>query len=293
MIRVKFWGTRGSVPTPGSKTSKYGGNTACAEIRVNDEIFIFDAGTGIRELGLALKSEFGKEPINAKIFISHTHWDHIQGFPFFIPFYEPQNTFSIYGSSSFNVTVEKLLDRQMEYDFFPVELSEFRSKLKFIDIRTSTFKVDRIEFACAFVNHPGMTVAYRLKSGNKSIVYATDNEPYTRTLSPNNTESNDFAKKLEGNFITFIKGADLLIIDGQYTDEEYEKRIGWGHRSVQNAVDVALLAGVKKLAIFHHDPLHTDTVLDSIMRKYQGILKRERKRLKLSFAREGETTIIK
>jgi phosphoribosyl 1,2-cyclic phosphodiesterase len=233
---VKFWGTRGSIPTPGFRTQKYGGNTACVEIRIDDVIFICDGGSGLRELGLDLMTR-GAGPITGHMFYSHSHWDHIQGFPFFIPFYEPDNTFIIYGTSSGDQRMYELLSGQMQSDYFPVDFSE--------------------------QTHQGQSFAYAFSKNGRKVVYATDNELDLTLLNPEESLSNPQAlRRAPKPFLDFIKGADLLIADGQYTDEEYPKKIGWGHSRATTTVDLAHQAQAKQLAVFHHDPLQSDADVD-------------------------------
>ena len=181
-MKVTFWGTRGSIPTPGARTSLYGGNTSCVEIRCGRDILIFDAGTGIRELGLALLNEFLGEPLTLHLFLSHTHWDHIQGFPFFVPAYEATTTLHIYGSPGQGRPLEKLLGGQMDQDYFPVGFGDLESSLRIHEFRGSDFQVGDATISAMYLNHPGMCLAYKVTHGGKTVVYATDHEPYHATL---------------------------------------------------------------------------------------------------------------
>src|SRR6185436_19430077 len=177
-MRVTFWGTRGSIATPGAGTTTYGGNTSCIEVRCGSDILIFDAGTGIRPLGLALAKEFAGRPLTLHLFISHTHWDHIQGFPFFTPAYLPTTTINIYGSGGQGRPLERVLRGQMDADYFPVALGDMSSTLNVHEFKGKPFQVGDVTISAAYLNHPGMTLGYRVSHQGKSVVYATDNEPY-------------------------------------------------------------------------------------------------------------------
>lgn len=181
-MRVTFWGTRGSIATPGPATIIYGGNTSCVEIRAGTDILIFDAGTGLRPLGLALMKEYADQPLTVHLFLSHTHWDHIQGFPFFLPAYLPTTTIHIYGSAGQGRPLEKIIRGQMDADYFPVALGDLKSVLHMHEFKGKAFQIGEATVAAMYLNHPGMTLGYRISYGGKTVVYATDNEPYQQTL---------------------------------------------------------------------------------------------------------------
>ena len=290
-MRVKFWGTRGSIATPGPATTIYGGNTSCVELRCGPDILIFDAGTGLRPLGLALMDEFADRPFDVHLFISHTHWDHIQGFPFFIPAYTPQTTIHVYGSTGQGKPLEKVLSGQMDSDYFPVALGDTRAKLHVHEFKGKPFEIGAATVSAMYLNHPGMTLGYRVSFGGKSFVYATDNEPYRHTLEHLGGRAEagrDFGRKLDSEFVRFIAGADLYIGEAQYTDEEYPTRIGWGHSSISATVHVALEAEVRALAFFHHDPLHDDEAVGAMAQTAHQLVRDRGSTMQCFAAREGQ-----
>jgi phosphoribosyl 1,2-cyclic phosphodiesterase len=290
-MRVTFWGTRGSIATPGAGTTTYGGNTSCVEVRCGKDIFIFDAGTGIRPLGLALMQEFAQRPLTLHLFVSHTHWDHIQGFPFFTPAYEPITTIHIYGSAGQGRPLEKILRGQMDSDYFPVALGDMRSALHVHEFKGKPFQIGEVTIAAQYLNHPGMTLGYRVNHEGKSIVYATDNEPYRHTLSHLGQRAQagrDFGRQLDAEFVQFIAEADLYIGEAQYTDEEYSSRIGWGHSAISATVEVALAAQVRSLAFFHHDPLHDDPMVAAMAETANRLIAARGSSLKCFAAEEGQ-----
>lgn len=251
---VTFWGVRGSIACPGPETVRYGGNTPCVEMRVGGERLIFDGGTGIRVLGQSLLNQM---PVEGHIFFTHSHWDHIQGFPFFTPAFIKGNCFHIYGAIAPNdATVEQRLNDQMLHPNFPVPLQVMGADLKFYDIEIgSTISIgNEITVESALLNHPGQAVGYRVNWRGHSAVYVTDTE--------------HFPDRLDENVLHLARNADVFIYDATYTDEEYHSekssKVGWGHSTWQEAVKVAKAAGVKQLFIFHHDPLHSDNFLDLI-----------------------------
>ncbi len=253
MIRVKFWGVRGSIPVPGPTTVRTGGNTSCVEVVCGSHTIILDAGTGIRLLGYDFMKEKKAE---AHIFISHVHWDHIQGFPFFNPAFVKGNSFYLYGGKNVTTTLEETLYGQMNYPNFPVMLQDLPSRIIFNDLDEGEVILignDEVRVGNVRLNHPNGVYSYRIAYGTASLVYATDTEHY----------SNPDAKLVE-----FARGADLLIYDAQYFPEEYTgqsdgcSKEGWGHSTMIEGTKVAKLAGVKKLVLFHHDPHHSDEDVD-------------------------------
>ena len=256
---VKFWGTRGSIPTPGPSTARYGGNTACVEIRVDDALFICDGGTGLRELGLDLMKRAKGSPIVGHLLFSHPHWDHIQGFPFFSPIYQPANTFHIYGFTKGDQRIFRLLSGQMRSDYFPVDFSELSATIHHAELPTGQGPIDGVYVRAMPQMHPGGSWAFSFESQGKKVVYATDHELDLHLEDREGSMRNPAAPRvLPGSLVDFVSGADLLIADGQYTDEEYKTKVGWGHPRATTVVDLAVAAGVKQLAITHHDPMQTD-----------------------------------
>jgi len=263
-MRVTFWGTRGSIPAPGPDTARYGGNTSCVEVRAGGHLLVFDAGTGLRPLGLAMMREFGDQPFTIHLFISHTHWDHIQGFPFFVPAYRRDVTIHVYGAPGQGRSLEKVLRGQMESEYFPVGLGDLAAAIDVHEFRAEDIEIGGVRVAPMYLNHPGMNLAYRVSSGGRSLVYATDHEPYALTLdhvAGRGEEGRAFGQRLDEAIVAFANDTDLLIADAQYTDEEYAGRIGWGHSPLGATIALAVAARPKSLALFHHDPMHDDAAV--------------------------------
>ena len=294
MFKVKFWGTRGSIATPGKKTARYGGNTSCVELRADGQIFIFDAGTGIRELGLRLIKEFSSKPLTLHLFVSHTHWDHIQGFPFFLPAYNKRNRIFVYGPAGRDKSLDEILRMQMDSDFFPVELGDMKAKISVKEIRDE-FTIGDVTVQPFYLNHPAMTFAYRLTFGQQSIVYATDNEPYQYSLHQHRDDSmekSDYPDYLDQKFVEFLSEADLMIGEAQYTLKEYETKRGWGHSPIESLVEFAWRANVKHLVLFHHDPLHDDKSVDKMVRHAHRLARIRGGNLKCGGAFEGMEIVV-
>jgi phosphoribosyl 1,2-cyclic phosphodiesterase len=277
-MKVKFWGTRGSIPCPGPKTVKYGGNTTCIEIRASSgRLFIVDAGTGIRGLGEHLLQNDIKNGLRElDIFLSHTHWDHILGFPFFAPMYIPGMTIRIHGPVTFEQdSLEKVLKGQFEYRYFPVRVEELASKIRFIELGEDVFELgDGVRLTTKYLNHPISCMGYRFEGDGKSVATVFDTEPYQNLFAldqQNPAYDPDVAAEAEEAVIEqnslvekFYAGADLVIHDAQYTRKEYASKIGWGHYAIEDAIDACGRNGVKRLALMHHDPDRTDAQLDAL-----------------------------
>jgi phosphoribosyl 1,2-cyclic phosphodiesterase/ActR/RegA family two-component response regulator len=294
-VSVTFWGTRGSIAVPGPATTVYGGNTSCVEARVGEDILIFDAGTGIRALGLALMNEFHGRPLTVHLFVSHTHWDHIQGFPFFMPAYAPGTTIHLYGAPGPGRSLEKLLGGQMNPDYFPVALGDLAARIHVHEFQGVNFQIGETSVAATYLNHPGMTLAYKVMCAEKSVVYATDNEQYRFTLEHLGQRAEagrQFGQRLDEEFVAFVSQSDLYIGEAQYTDEEYPAKIGWGHSPLSATVEVALKADVKRLALFHHDPMHSDDVVAAMEIEAQRLVALRGATLQCFAAREGQTLEI-
>lgn len=250
---VQFWGVRGSIPSPGPHTVRYGGNTPCVEMQVGGKRLIFDAGTGLHVLGQSLLRQM---PLEAHIFFTHSHWDHMQGFPFFSPGFVKGNNFHIYGAiAPDGSTIEQRLNDQMLHPNFPVPLQIMEANMKFYDIGAGEpIHIDDIVIETAHLNHPGEAIGYRVNWRGGAAVYITDTE--------------HFPDRLDETVLWLSRNADVLIYDSTYTDEEYHNpktpRIGWGHSTWQEAVKVAKAANVKTLVIYHHDPAHNDDFLDRV-----------------------------
>jgi phosphoribosyl 1,2-cyclic phosphodiesterase len=254
-MRVKFWGVRGSTPTPQPENMRYGGNTSCVEVRVGEQLYIFDCGTGFRVLGQQLRDEFGEKklPLSAHVFVSHFHWDHIQGIPFFGPLYDRADSQFLFHCSSRTRSLKQVMDEQMASPYFPVNLSQMQAQQKFYDIDSGRLTLeDGVQIQTSWLNHPQGCMGFRMETKDGVLVYATDNEPGDAAFDKS-------VRKL-------AEGADVLIYDAQYLPEEYaaEKR-GWGHSHWREAVNVVMESGAKELVLFHHDPDHNDVVIDKIV----------------------------
>lgn len=249
-LTVRFWGTRGSLPSPGPDTARYGGNTSCVEVRAGEHLLIFDAGSGIRELGNRLLRDM---PLEAHIFFTHYHWDHIMGFPFFGPIFVPGNEIHLYGEDRDGMGVQEILSGQMQAPYFPITMvDEARSNMTGHAVGPgSKVEIGDVTVEACRLNHPNEAIAYRVSHHGRAIVYATDIE---------------HDPKQDKALIELSRGADALIYDSTYTDAEYAGHIGWGHSTWRAGVDIAKAAGVKQFVIFHHLPERTDREVASIER---------------------------
>jgi phosphoribosyl 1,2-cyclic phosphodiesterase/CheY-like chemotaxis protein len=297
--RIRLWGVRGSIPVPGKGTVRYGGNTSCVEVRADGEIIILDAGSGIRLLGLALDKEFGPRSMKLTLLISHTHWDHIQGLPFFSPAYNQKNLIRVLGYEGARAGLAKILASQMETPFFPVSLRQLPSHLAIEELKEMEFKVGNVEVRSKFANHPGICVGYRLATSSGSIAYFPDNEPYEALKLQlasrdgiSEDEARDFAAAERKKMVDFLQDCDVAIMDTQYTDAEYAKHIGWGHSPVDSVVSLALDANVGTLVLFHHDPNHDDAMIDKMLEYARALVAKSGKPLEVEAAREGAEILL-
>lgn len=299
ITRVKFWGVRGSIPTPGTMMAYYGGNTSCIEVRADGQIIVLDAGTGIHPLGRQLAEEFKDQPINITLLISHTHWDHIQGFPFFLPAYNPQNHVDILGYEGAREGLESILTTQMESPYFPISMQQLPGNITIHELKDLKFSVGNVEIQAEFMNHPGICMGYRLFTSAGSIAYLPDNEPYQRfryhsgnPVQNSTPEALAYAREQDQRLINFIHGADVLIIDSQYDATEYQTRIGWGHGCVDDVVALALSAKVKQLYLFHHDPTHDDAHMSRMVDWARQFVAALGETLPVDAAREGLEIVL-
>ncbi|MAZ32393.1 MAG: MBL fold metallo-hydrolase [Thalassospira sp.] len=252
-IDVKFWGVRGSIACPSPDHVVYGGNTSCVEMRIGDQTLIFDAGTGIRNLG---KDLIRRKVTEASIYLTHTHWDHINGFPFFVPAYNPVARFHVLaGHLTEQGGVERVFSAQMADPTFPVPLSAMKSKLTFEDFPVGSVlnPADEIVIRTAPLRHPNGATAYRVEYAGKSVCYVTDTE--------------HVPDQPDEVILDFIQNADLVIYDSTYTDEEFPAKVGWGHSTWQEGIRLCRAANAKRLALFHHDPDHNDGAMTVIEQK--------------------------
>lgn len=268
MNYLKFWGVRGSIPAPGPETVRYGGNTACIELKLDEQLFILDAGTGLRNFGSTLKHQ--NQSLQFNFFFSHTHWDHIQGLPFFMPAYNPKNKLNFYGAGN----LKDILSGQMQPDYFPLKIENLNAELSFHSIEPGIYDVQGVSVEAFPVNHPGITFGYRFKTGDIDIVYISDNEPpeLKSDMDP---------------LVAFVQNADILIHDAQYTPEEYSQHKGWGHSPFTYPVESAVQSNIKRLILFHHDPQHNDDAVDIILKRSLKFARKLPSALDISAASEG------
>jgi phosphoribosyl 1,2-cyclic phosphodiesterase len=283
-MRVRFWGTRGSIPTPGQTTVRFGGNTACVELRTaGGTLFIFDSGTGIRELGLQL-SRSG-HPVDAHLLLGHTHWDHIAGFPFFSPAFAPGNRLTIYGARGVGRPLREVIAGQMHATYFPVPLRDLRAAIDFRELDEGQYAIGDATVQTLLLNHTTRCMGYRIDTADASMAYITDHEPFG---PPRNGHLQNFSHAGDRRLIDFVRGVDLLIQDAQYTAEEYLTHLGWGHGSADYVADVAIAAGVHQAALFHHEPTHPDEQIDQILAAVRQRAARQGSSVHLFAAAEGQ-----
>jgi phosphoribosyl 1,2-cyclic phosphodiesterase len=300
MFSVRIWGDRGSIPCPGPDTVIFGGNTSCLEIRADERLLIVDLGTGIRALGERLMADdFKKGPIDADIFISHTHWDHIMGFPMFGPIFVPTTKLRIYSPVSFDdeESLESIIGNQLSFRYWPVRLSELSAHIEYIRLKQTFLDLGGgLTVTTKYLNHPLLCLGYRFEYQGKSIVTAYDTEPF-HNIFPTDPQDPSYnedaaregelaAREENNNILNFIRNADLLFYDTQYTAGEYADHLGWGHSTYESAIDNASKGDVKKLVCFHHDPKRTDAELSALEKKYQAALAGKTS-LQIVAAREG------
>lgn len=266
-MRLSLWGVRGSIATPGPSTVKYGGNTTCLYVETEDRKIILDAGTGIRALGLQLIST--KKPVEVDIFITHSHSDHIQGFPFFLPLYDKDNTINVYGKLHYDKSVDQVMATQMEYSYFPLPLRELPSQPSFFDMDDQIVEFEKTTVRSLMMNHPVMMQSYRVECGGKSVAFSGDMEPYYDLME--SVDTIEMAVGRNQAVIDFFKGVNVLVIDCSYTDEEYKVKQGWGHNCVTHAVWFGGEAKVKHLVLTHHEPTRDDAAVESMLEQAKNI----------------------
>ena len=279
---VTFWGTRGTIPSPGAHTARYGGNTACVEVRDGlGHLVVLDAGTGIRSLGKQLAQTSTPDGVRAHIVLSHAHWDHIQGLPYFAPFFREGNVITVWGPKQGDVEMGEILRQLMQPVVFPVPLDALAATLEVKHVNAEPIETEGCTITSMRVRHPAVTLGYRLElPGGRSVAYVTDDEL-------GRGGQYDVGAKWRERFVTFIGGVDLLIHDAMYTPEECATHAGWGHSSWVEAVELARESGVKRLALFHHEPEHTDDATDVIAEQARSLAARHGGRTEIVAAAEG------
>ena len=281
---ARCWGTRGSVPSPGHATAGFGGNTSCLEVTaVNGRHFIFDAGSGIRLLGQDMIRRDG--PVKADLFLTHFHWDHIQGLPFFGPLYAPDARLRVHGAKQGDIDIQTLVANQMGPIYFPVPFEAVAAKLEFRHITEEPWQKDGVEVASMRVRHPGWTHGYRIRVAERSVAYFPDSE-----LVGGNYPLG--SKETHRELVKFLDGVDLLFHDAMFSDDEYARRDGWGHSTFTQAVKLADEAGVRRLYLFHHAPERTDDELSRILEELRDDLARRGSTLEVGIAAEGEELLV-
>ena len=268
-MQVTFWGTRGSIAKAGPSTLRFGGNTSCIEVRSDaGTVVVLDCGTGAHGLGQSLVATGDGAPLEGHLLISHTHWDHIQGLPFFAPLFEPNGSWHIYGPRGLGGSLSETLGGQMQYAYFPVTIEQLAASVDYHDLVEGSFEIDDISVTTRYLNHPALTLGYRLEVDGATLVYASDHEPHDRRLAG----GGDLASSRHDlEHTRLCAGADLLIHDAQYLAEEYPARTGWGHSTVEYVVAVADAAEVAKVALFHHDPSRTDEATDEAVARARDL----------------------
>jgi CheY-like chemotaxis protein/phosphoribosyl 1,2-cyclic phosphodiesterase len=269
-MRVRFWGTRGSIATPGPGTNYFGGNTSCVELTTDSgDLLILDCGTGAHPLAAKLMAQC-KKSISANILIGHTHWDHIQGFPFFSPAFVAGNSVAIYGPDGSHGSLHDVLAGQMESTYFPVELKQLPAAITYHDLTEGIYTIGSARVATQFLHHPAITLGYRVEADGVVVVYLVDHEPFSDTLWRAGAEPGRIASILhdgDRKHAKFMADADLVIHDAQYTPEEYGPKKTWGHSTYEYVVQIAAAAGVRQVALTHHDPGHNDQFVAEIETK--------------------------
>ena len=286
-----LWGTRGSTPTPGGRCERHGGNTSCMSVTVGDEVFIFDAGSGIRELGLEIMAGPRRK---LHLFITHTHWDHIQGFPFFVPAYVPGFAVAIYGARGFNKDLKSIFCGQLDRDYFPVQLEDMRSDLEFHHLPPEPpLVLGSVKVSWEYAHHPLPAVGYKIEIAGRKIAWVPDDEFLQGHLGlPHALTREHSVVAPHEKMIAFLADADVVIHEGQYTPEEYPKKIGWGHSSIANAAVLMKLAGVRRWIVTHHDPTHDDAFLEAKLNLTRQILEEIGHPMQVSHAYDGLTEYL-
>jgi len=281
-VVVEYWGVHGTLPTPGAPYVRYGGNTPCVSVEVGEEpLTIFDCGSGIKKLSDRLAAA-PRGRVSARIFVSHTHWDHINTIPFFAPLYGRGNQIEIYGPHQGDLPIDRAISAQMESVYFPVTVREFGARVVYRDLREETLELGKLRIDTMLLSHPGNCLGYRLSARGRVVCYITDNELYPPGHSHHNPR---YVEQLTA----FVRGADVLITDATYRDDEYPAKVDWGHSSVGQVAELAAKAKVKRLHLFHHDPDQTDDDIDQKLAEARTRLERLGATLECDAPAEGSS----
>ena len=297
-MKIRFWGVRGSYPVPGPDTVEFGGNTSCVQVLPDSgEVIVIDAGTGIRKLGQHLVHDSCDEPCTVHLIMSHTHWDHVQGLPFFGPLHRDGNLVRIYSRRRDDVHLRRIFEKTAEQPYFPVSFNEFRARVEFVELPPNArFDIGGVHVSTAPLNHPFDAMACRLEQGGRSVVYASDTAPFERILlgqefvpappGPDELSKRDAAilRRMRQALVRLCRKSDLVIYDTHFTMDEYEAKPHWGHSAPEHALAVALEAGARRLCLFHHAPEHTDADMHRILQHTRRLAAG---RIQVLAAREG------
>jgi phosphoribosyl 1,2-cyclic phosphodiesterase len=284
-IAVRYWGVHGTLPAPGEAYTRYGGNTPCVSVEVSGEpLYIFDCGSGIKRLSDRVMAD-SAERFSGRIFISHTHWDHINTVPFFAPLYVRGNQIELFGPYQGDLTIERAISAQMESVYFPVTIREFGARLVFRDLREESLEFGPVRIDTMLLRHPGYCLGYKLTCRKHSVCYITDNELYLPT------DPRHDARYVQ-NLADFVRGADVLITDTTYRDHEYPSKVDWGHSCVSQVADLAARADVKRLHLFHHDPDQTDKDIDAKLEETRAELRRLGSKVECEAPAEGSALVL-
>jgi phosphoribosyl 1,2-cyclic phosphodiesterase len=292
-MKIRFWGVRGSIASPGPKTVRYGGNTTCIEIRTDDnELIIIDAGTGIFPLSQTLMAEM---PLTANVLITHSHWDHIQGLPFFIPNFIPGNTLRLHGAFDpvSGKGVEQVMSVQLQYSYFPVREAEMKGRIEYITLAPEqSIQIGSAKVTPFLMNHPVIDFGYRIEANGKSVFFTGDHEPPQNIYEPGEdgyAEYQTFVDEKAADIRRAMQGVDVLIADCSYTEQEYPAKKGWGHGTFNTSIQYAKEAGAKVLFCTHHEPTRSDDALDAVFQQVLTDNPPEAGHPEYRLAQEGET----